>query len=291
MIKQDTMNIAIAINDGFIMPARVMLHSLFKRTKRPIHLFLLYNALSVDNRRLLKETVEEYGNSYEEIYIDETWFRNASLNRNPLYSIEIYYRILLPYLTSTEKMLWLDADLVVTSDIAELYDKNISEYYLAACIDVGEEKHTRDKIKEQMRIVDQVYFNSGVLLMNNQKIREQISQNQFFEAIEKFNDNLICPDQDILNYVLGGNSLILPIYYNYQHHTDSDSSLSKGMIIHYIWKKPWNADYPGYLDEVFWNEAVECGFKKEYKQYKKERKHIYYKNELLPSIKKKLRIK
>ena len=63
------------------------------------------------------------------------------------------------------------------------------------------------------------------------------------------------------------------------------------MILHYIWKKPWNADYPGYLDEPFWNEAISCGFGKEYKKYKRQRKMNFYKNELIPAAMSKIKRK
>lgn len=276
-------NIAIAISDSFIMPAQVMMRSLLKRSSRPVKLFLLYNSLAPENREIIKSIVKKYQGEYREILIDERYFQNASLDNNPLYSIEIYYRILLPYLTDEDKMLWLDADIVVNGDIAELYDTDISDYYLAAVTDAVEENGGREEIKNAMGMADRTYFNSGVLLLNNAKIRAEIPQERFFEAIRKYNDILKCPDQDILNMVLGKKCLILSGRYNYQHHMSEDSKADKGLVLHYIWKKPWNTDYPGYLDEPFWNEAVACGFSKEYKKYKRQRKMSFYKNELIPA--------
>jgi lipopolysaccharide biosynthesis glycosyltransferase len=279
----DYINVAIAISDSFMMPAQVMLHSLCRQSSRPISLFLLYNALSSENRAKLKKEVEGFSGKFQEILIDESYFKNASLDNNPLYSIEIYYSVLLPYITNMEKMLWLDADIIVNGDIAELYDKDISEHYLAAITDSVEENGGREEIKKTMQMAERTYFNSGVLLLNNQRIREEIPQERFFITIEKYNVILKCPDQDILNKVLGEKCLILPIRYNYQHHTTPGCKPEDALILHYIWKKPWNADYPGYLDEPFWNEAVSCGFNKEYKKYKRQRKMNFYKNELIPA--------
>ena len=132
-------NIAIAISDSFMMPAQVMLHSLCRQSSRPIQLFLLYNALSTENRAKMKKTIVDFGGQYQEILIDKSYFENASLDNNPLYSIEIYYRVLLPYITEMDKMLWLDADIIVNGDISELYDKAITDYYLAAITDAVEE--------------------------------------------------------------------------------------------------------------------------------------------------------
>ena len=284
-------NIAIAISDSFMMPAQVMLHSLCRQSSRPIQLFLLYNALSTENRAKMKKTIVDFGGQYQEILIDKSYFENASLDNNPLYSIEIYYRVLLPYITEMDKMLWLDADIIVNGDVSELYDKDITDYYLAAITDAVEENGGREEIKNAMQMADRTYFNSGVLLLNNQKIREEIPQERFFQTIEYYNDVLKCPDQDILNKVLGEKCLILPIRYNYQHHMTPDCKAENGLILHYIWKKPWNADYPGYLDEPFWNEAVSCGFSKEYKKYKRQRKLDFYKNELIPAALSKIKRK
>ena len=279
----ERMNIAIAISDSFLMPAQVMLHSLFRQSSRPIRLFLLYNALSAQSRAAIRKTAEKFGGEYRGILIDEGYFKDASLDDNPLYSVEIYYRLMLPYLTDEDKMLWLDADIVLNGDVAELYCKDVNDYYLAAITDAVEESGGREEIKAAMNMAERTYFNSGVLLLNNKRIREELPKERFFEAINKYNNILKCPDQDILNVVLGEKCLILPNKYNYQYHMSAGCKAENGLVLHYIWKKPWNADYPGYLDEPFWNEAVACGFKKEHSRYKRQRKMNFYRNELLPA--------
>ena len=256
------MNIAIAIDDSFMMPATVMLHSAFSRTERKIHLYLLYSSLSEKNRNKLRGIVERAGHRFTEVKIDEELFKNASLNNNELYSVEIYYRILLPYVTAEDKILWLDSDTIIYGDISELYDHDVSEVYLAAVIDIAEENGGRERIKPLLGIEDQVYFSSGVMLLNCRKIRSEIPQEAFFKAIEQYNDVLHCPDQDILNLLLGNNVLLLDKKYNDQHHTErrAKSEYSSLMVIHYYWTKPWDKDYKGHLANVFWQEALECGY-------------------------------
>lgn len=279
----ERMNIAIALNDKFMFPTQVMLHSLCRNASRPMKFILMYNDLTEANRNILRSIVECYGNIMQEILIEKEWFQHASLCDNPLLSIETYYRIMLPYIVNDEKILWLDGDIIVRGDIAELYDIDISDYYIAACVDIGEIKNTRAEIKEKLEISSQTYFNAGILLMNNKKIGTDIKKEAFFNAISDYRDILKCADQDILNRILGGNCLIVSSEFNYQQHCDRDGVPKDTKIIHYIWKKPWNADYPGYLDEPFWNEAVACGFKKEYSKYKRQRKMNFYKNELIPA--------
>ncbi len=291
MSEKENINIAIALNDKFMFPTGVMLNSLCRHASRPIKFILMYNELSESNRKILRDIVENYGNIMQEIFIERDWFKDASLCNNPLLSIETYYRIMLPYIADEEKILWLDGDIIVRSDIAELYDTDISNYYIAACKDIGEIKNIRTELKENLEISGQVYFNAGILLMNNKKIGSEIKKEEFFNTIAKYSDVLRCADQDILNILLGGNCLMLSNNYNYQLHNDKSDLDDDVRIIHYIWKKPWNADYPGYLDEPFWNEAVLCGFGKEYKKYKRQRKMNFYKNELIPAAMSKIKRK
>lgn len=291
MSEKEYMNIAIALNDNFMFPTRVMLHSLCRHASRPIYFILMYNDLTVTNRKILRNLVESYDNTIREFFIEKEWFKDASLCDNPLLSIETYYRIMLPYIADEEKILWLDGDIIVRSDIAALYDTDISDYYIAASKDIGEIKNTRTELKEVLGIPQQVYFNAGILLMNNKKIGSEIKKEAFFKAIAAYSDMLRCADQDILNIMLGGNCLMLSNNFNYQLHCDNSDLDDDVKIIHYIWKKPWNADYPGYLDEPFWNEAVSCGFGKEYKKYKRQRKMNFYKNELIPAAMSKIKRK
>lgn len=291
MSENEYMNIAIALNDNFMFPTKVMLHSLCRHASKPIKFILMYNELTETNIKILSNLVKKYGNTMQAIYIEKDRFKDASLCDNPLLSIETYYRIMLPYISGEEKILWLDGDIIVRSDIAELYDTDISDYYIAACKDIGEIKNTRTELKEDLGISGQIYFNAGILLMNNKKIGSEIKKEIFFKAITEYSDVMRCADQDILNILLGGNCLMLSNNFNYQLHCDKSDLDDDVKIIHYIWKKPWNADYPGYLDEPFWNEAISCGFGKEYKKYKRQRKMNFYKNELIPAAMSKIKRK
>lgn len=269
MNEQSTMNIAISINDDFIMPARVMLFSMFSRTKTKINLYLLYNELSEQNRSLIKKETEFYGNKYIEIYIDKIMFQNASLCGNGMLSIETYYRIMLPYITDVDKVLWLDADIIVNNDIRFLYEQDITEKYIGAVIDIGEEKGKRKEIKRALNIETQIYFNAGVLLINTKKIRDEIPKEEFFLAIQNYAPILKCADQDILNLMLGREMLLLDYKFNNLYHFDKEKSatIPEATIIHYYWKKPWNLDYCGYGERYFWENAIKCGYSSEHRKW------------------------
>jgi lipopolysaccharide biosynthesis glycosyltransferase len=109
-----------------------------------------------------------------------------------------YYRLaaaeLLPNL---DKCLYLDIDIIVRHDLSELYNSDISGYYIAGIKDTMQ-LHNCQKITKVMKACDQ-YVNSGVLLMNLKLIREDGLGKKFMEEAYRKDVKYMFPDQDILN--------------------------------------------------------------------------------------------
>ncbi len=61
------MNIMVAFNDGYAMPAKVMLKSLIINNKEELHIFVLYKNLSKKSIDIIKDLDD--GNTYF-IFID-----------------------------------------------------------------------------------------------------------------------------------------------------------------------------------------------------------------------------
>ena len=61
------MNIMVAFNDGYAMPAKVMLKSLIINNKEELHIFVLYQNLSKKSIDIIKDLDD--GNTYF-IFID-----------------------------------------------------------------------------------------------------------------------------------------------------------------------------------------------------------------------------
>ena len=125
--------------------------------------------------------------------------------------IETYYRLIIPeLLPAYEKILYLDSDMVVTSDVAELFSEDIGGFLLAACNDADtaglyngfqpDKKSYTDtvlKLREPYR-----YFQAGTLLMNLSEFRNTFTTRQLldFAASEKWQ----LQDQDVLNKLCEG---------------------------------------------------------------------------------------
>ena len=263
-MSDNRMNVAVSVNSAYIMPLKVMLYSLAQNTDKELHIYLLYNSLNASERKSIKDFVEEKcrGTLYEvSIEIDDKLFMEY-LETRPQWSVEIFYRLLLPYVLdpAIEKILWMDADMVICGNIDDFYDVDMGQRYLCATPD-GDNEQSAKRLK---LAPGQAYFNSGLLTFNLPDIRKNISKQQIFTFFAQNYKMLNCGDQDTLNCLMGHNVLLFDkrIYNNHEHI--SGKITDDVRVIHYIGIKPWKIYYCGgrYAASCFWKYASQCGFKR-----------------------------
>lgn len=212
-------------------------------------------------------------------------------------SIETYFRFFIPDLfPQYNKVLYLDADILVMQDIKQLFDTDISSFYAGVIQDTvlevfidrediktnTEPKRTyKEYFKEKLKKENQIYFNAGVLLLNLDKIR----RDNVVEKLWKFAQEespLEYQDQDILNAVLEQNIKFVDDKWNVlkdlcwfatqakekSRKQQLFSVYKKPGIFHYVGaNKPWDSSH---------NEYNYPFIKEWWKYYKMT---PYYKNE------------
>lgn len=135
-------------------------------------------------------------------------FYTESELTNTKYTHEIYFRVLAPAIfCEYEKVVYLDADLVIRTDIAELFDTDMTGYLLAGVRDyegiamchLNNYERMRYRINELGIKNFNDYIISGVLVMNIAEFNKQFSLKQLLDlAVSK---NWKQYDQDLLNYL------------------------------------------------------------------------------------------
>lgn len=256
------MNIAVSVNRDFIMPLKVMLFSLHENIKSKdcdLNIFFLNSGLGRKEMEGLIYFIKNKINAkLYVINIEEPLF-SASLHSKEI-SKETYNRILLPYVlpAKVKKVFWLDADLVVNGNICDFYNTDIKDYFLLAT-----EEPRPDRVKELGLSLEQKYFNAGVIVLNVEKIRSEVSKEAMIEYIRANSPKLTFMDQDVLNVFMGGNTLFWQDdTYNNVRHRNEVNNLDNARIIHFItYMKPWKYYYEGYGKHYFWLYADRCGFK------------------------------
>ncbi len=264
--------IIFAANNSYTIFCYIAIYSVIRKAGNDYfyHIYVFQTNMSKENCKIL-ESLSNDNIEVECINISK-YIINIKLKESLHFSIETYYRLFIPLiLPQYKKILYLDSDLCILEDVAELYKCGLNGYAVAAARDIPclpLKNHYVDlgglDCKET--------FNAGVLVIDTAKFEEKNIRQKCIELLEedyqRKNRKLIFPDQDALNIVLHNDYFILDRRWNYQpqylwrtkevfeefrpqYIDDKD----KAFIIHFAGtKKPWKyPDLP--KSDVFWNYA------------------------------------
>lgn len=242
----------MAINRNYLQQMKTVICSLGSNCSCAVDIYIMHQELNSEDISMLQSLTKKMcGGTVYEIKMNSEFLKGAKILSH--FSIEMYYRIFasefLP--VNLDRILWLDADLVVLKDLKELFFTDFHGMSVAVC-------GHRERISNEpvMNITgvdrlglkkDDVYFNSGVILMNLDKIRENFEKDSVLKLIYEKETLLVNPDQDILNLLYQDDKLVLDWRnYNYQVHFDWKYPNEKqwleqsATIIHYVGPfKPW----------------------------------------------------
>jgi lipopolysaccharide biosynthesis glycosyltransferase len=257
----DKIPVFIASDNHFAPLAAVAMASICNNTKSDVDFYLLDGGISVENKNQIKTLTSTFDNlSIEFIEIDvDKEFRNFATTDGITRSM--YSRFLIPTLKpDINKAIYLDADVIALGDISRLWKENLENYPLGA---VWSEYASRAWDKFILHLSDNYrYFNSGVLLIDCAKWRENNITEKLLILETQIKNLLRFPDMDILNKYFDGNYKILDKKYNMttqQVLYDKLNGISiDDMVIRHFEsnKKPWNSYYykqhPIPYHEHFW---------------------------------------
>lgn len=141
--------------------------------------------------------------------------------------------MLLDLLPDLSKIVYLDADIFVNTDIKELWEFDISDYCLAAVADEGVIKfHIPNILYKYPEINRNQYFNAGVLCMNLKKIKQRGNLKDMVVEFLVNNPEATYPDQDALNVLFHNTILYLDSSWNqfvYSHREENIDTLKQGI--------------------------------------------------------------
>lgn len=256
------MNILVTLNSNYLKVLVVMLKSLaISNNHTKFDVYVMNNSLTESDINYLKE------NTLKNINIIDLKINDKELDKAPVtkrYPKEMYYRILASYYLpkKVDKILYLDPDLVVINKIDKLYKTNLDNYYFAAASHIWGMLQTFNRIRLRMRN-DDIYINSGVMLMNIKLLRQEQNKEDVYDFIRKNKNNLMLPDQDVISGLYANKILPLdPYVYNmtekllkqtyFMPHISERWIEDNSVIIHYCGRnKPWNKNYKGCLNKFY----------------------------------------
>lgn len=263
------MHIVFCTDVNYVMPTGIAMISICENNQDYDISFHIIRTIPNDSSEgtpiliQLKEIALKYNKEYFEYLFDGSTLNRFGESKIGHISLMTFARLFISEILPShiEKVLYLDGDLIVDKSVNDLWNIEINNYALAACEDAN--GYSGIYHRAILSPMERPYFNAGVLLINLNYWREKRVLRSFLDSAEMHLSHFGMMDQDILNYVLGDNTLILPIEYNYQTIFSFTSSQywmaspkvitdveliieqkKKPTIIHYIAaNKPWKNEY------------------------------------------------
>lgn len=211
---QDEIQIGFGLHDktgNYSMWVGVVMQSVIEHTGAPICFHILHDdTLSDSNRDKLIQVATQNGDRIQFHNLGDA-FGDSLKEKMGRYTIGSMFRVMLPeLLPDVDKIIYLDADILVNRDIKELWDTDIQDYCLAAVPDYS----TVNGLETPYPVAKQEvpashYFNTGVLCMNLDRIRAKGNMHENILNYLEENQGARLLDQDALNAVYGGETFLV----------------------------------------------------------------------------------
>ena len=223
------MNIIYASDDNYAPLLTVAMTSVCENNNVPIKFFILDNEIKPKNKSFLKNLEEKYDN-VKIIFIELSDLEDrlnlpkfqteGILSMNITAYSRLFMSLLLP--EDIDKVLYLDCDTLVLKSLEELWDINIENFMCA-----GVEDPAPIALKETIGFkAEDTYINSGVLLINLKKWRENNIVDDFLKFLKEYEGKAFHHDQGIINGVLKGQILKIHPKFNLLGHFDGKKDIN-----------------------------------------------------------------
>ena len=281
--SRNNIPLAISCSNEYVKYLSVLLQSIMDHSSvdNNYDILILNKGIEKRNQNLIEKQCCHDNVSVRFVSTNE-YIQNGGFYTEGL-SIEAYFRMFLTdIMYNYDKTLYLDVDTYVLTDIADLYNIDIGDSYIAACIDINivasyilgnHWKPYIDKILELDHPYE--YVQSGVMVLNLRQLRKDFSFDYLIKLSKEKEWRLY--DQDVLNYMCKNNIYFLDPSYNVIDIQEGRKenikknapeelqrkffeARTQPKIIHFVGKKkPW-ISFNTEFSEYFWESARKTPF-------------------------------
>lgn len=208
------MNILFSSDDNYAQHLGVAMFSLLKNNQQSetIRVFVVNNHISEENIQKLHTIANSFSNCRLSFLSFEDWKPLLQLKMAWPISISAYARLFVAEMLPLEldRILYLDCDMVVLSDLSDLWNFDLQGNCLGAVQD-----QVFPRIKTAVGLDSIIpYFNSGLLLIDLHQWRHLKIGAKCIQFINQHEGKVIHHDQGVLNGVLSNQWICLPLRYN-----------------------------------------------------------------------------
>ena len=194
MDNNNAVHIALASDRKYLPLAAIALCSAAENTSRELVIHFLYEDLEDSDFAVFDFLKRHPSVRFVRHQVGGTYLSDWPAMR---WSHATYLRLVLPdLLPELEKIIYIDCDICVLGDLAELYDFDFDGKGVMAVAVKCRPEHVRN-----LGIDSGHYFNAGVLVFSPARWHRERIAERFRRCFEESADKLKYPDQDILNLV------------------------------------------------------------------------------------------
>lgn len=257
--------IFFAVDDEYIPFLAVTLQSIIEHSKEEYYYVIkvLYTTIKEENKEKIKKYEKENVNIE---FVDLNYYIEkikGKLYTRDYFSMTTYFRLFISNLyPQYNKAIYLDSDVVLLVDVAELYNEDIGDNLVGAVQDdiIQQNEVFQEYVEKVVGVSSyKTYFNAGILVMNLDELRKTNFEEKFLYLLETIRFSVI-QDQDYLNRICKGRVKLLDITWNVMPNATKNVNEENIKLIHYNYQyKPWHYDNIPY-GKYFWDLAKKTEF-------------------------------
>ena len=232
----DRMQVIYGANEDYVLPALVSIWSMWQNSSQPVEVTLYVENMQQHSLDLIGLARDRLGVPVRGKDFDGTGFEEYA-SQAMAYPVVSLLPLVLPRLVEG-RCLYIDVDTLVMGDIWELLSADLNGLPIGACVDMGQvqledelckmrasdlihpsrarlkRKTHIDRIRNLGFVPGENYFNSGVLIMDCEVIRDRCPDWESLTSMGKLRPYTSMPDQDRLNEFFAGRWFRLPLKWN-----------------------------------------------------------------------------
>ena len=272
MAKENMKHVPVfySSNENYAKPLTVSMYSVLANTSHHIDFYVMENDINPETKQKMRESLKEFDN----FTLNFIRVNDGGLEGCPnllWYTKCAYFRYLIPELCPhVNKAVYLDVDIILKSDIEELFSMDLDGFSLGAA---AGERSFLDQFEWQRKHLESIgvskthnYFNSGVLLIDLELWRDLGMTDTLIKTTQKLSYLLRFADQDVLNIIFdnnqfkdigflwGGLNVFAP-----QEMKENKELVDAYRLVHFCGQdKPWHKICE--FDSWFWKYAKQTVF-------------------------------
>lgn len=269
-MTQRTLEIVVTCDEGYLGPLRTMLLSLRANNRAEnIRVWILHRGIPQLGLESLAVFCGHIEIELAPRMVDQALFAHARSSER--YPQEMYYRMLATHVIDADidRALYLDPDILIINPLTPLFDIVLGDCVFAAASHT-DAVHPATALNNVRLNTNEVYFNTGVILMDMRRAKALIDPDEIFAFAMEHERKLLFPDQDIFNALYGERTLPVPDQvWNYDARKYPDNIIRTGgeatldwvmnntAILHFCGRdKPWAPKYRGQFAALYKHYAT-----------------------------------